>query len=87
MKASLVVHMVKNLPAKQETWVWSLGPEDPSEKGTHSRIPWTEEPGGLKELDTTKWLTHKDQRPDEKEGSWNAGTEEKQTLITLPAML
>ena len=44
--------MVKNLPAKQETWVGSLGQEDPLEKGkaTHSsilawRIPWTEEPG------------------------------------------
>ena len=40
--------MVKNLPAMQETWVWSLGQEDPLEKGmaTHSsiltwRIPWT----------------------------------------------
>ena len=46
--------MVKNLPAKQETWVRSLGCEDPLEKGmaTHSsilawRIPWTEEHGGL----------------------------------------
>ena len=46
--------MVKNLPAVQETWVQSLGREDPLEKGlaTHSsilawRIPWTEEPGGL----------------------------------------
>ena len=46
--------MVKNLPAMQETWVRSLGQEDPLEKGTatHSsilawRIPWTEEPGGL----------------------------------------
>ena len=44
--------MVKNLPATQETWVRSLGLEDPLEKGmaTHSsilawRIPWTEEPG------------------------------------------
>ena len=43
----------KNLPAVQETWVQSLGWEDPLEKGmtTHSsilawRIPWTEEPGG-----------------------------------------
>ena len=48
-----VAHMVKNPPAMQETWVWSLGREDPLEKGmaTHSsilawRIPWTEEPGG-----------------------------------------
>ena len=42
--------MVKNLPAMQETWVQSLGWEDPLEKGmaTQSsiawRIPWTEEP-------------------------------------------
>ena len=45
---------VKNLPAMQETWVQSLGWEDPLEKGkaTHFSIlawgiPWTEEPGGL----------------------------------------
>ena len=44
----------KNLPAMQETCVWSLGWEDPLVKGmaTHSSIlawtiPWTEEPGGL----------------------------------------
>ena len=61
--------MVKNLPAMQETWVQSLGQEDPLKKGmaTHSsvlawRIPWIEEPGrlqsmGHKELDTTKQLT------------------------------
>ena len=43
-----------NLPAIQETWVHSLGQEDPLEKGmaTYSsilawRIPWTEEPHGL----------------------------------------
>ena len=46
--ASLVAHLVKNLPAVWETWVRSLGWEDPLEKGkaTHSsilawRIPWT----------------------------------------------
>ena len=46
--ASLVALLVKNLPAMQETWVRSLGWEDPLEKGktTHSsilawRIPWT----------------------------------------------
>ena len=45
---------VKNLHVMQETWVPSLGQEDPLEKemATHSsifawRIPWTEEPGGL----------------------------------------
>ena len=47
--------MVKNLPATQETWVLSLGQEDPLEKGsaTYSsiiawRIPWTGELGGLR---------------------------------------
>ena len=46
--ASLVVQLVKNLPAMWQTWVRSLGWEDPLEKGkaTHSsilawRIPWT----------------------------------------------
>ena len=49
--------MVKNLPVMQETWVQSLGWEDPLEKGmaTHSsilawRILWTEEPGGLQSM-------------------------------------
>ena len=55
---------VKNLPARQETRVLSLGWEDPLEKemATHSsilawKIPWTEEPDspwGHKELDTTE---------------------------------
>ena len=36
--ASLPAQMVKNLPAVQETWVRSLGQEDPLEKGTHSSI-------------------------------------------------
>ena len=51
---SLVAQMVKNLPAMHETWVQSLGWEDPLEEGmaTYSsifvwRILWTEEPGGL----------------------------------------
>ena len=46
--ASLVAQLLKNLPAMQETWVQSLGWEDPVEerKATHSsilswRIPWT----------------------------------------------
>ena len=52
--ASLVAQMVKRLPAMWETWVLSLGREDPLEKemAIHSsilawRIPWTEELGGL----------------------------------------
>jgi len=55
--ASLVAQMVKNPPAMQETWIWTLGWEDPLEKemATHSsipawRIPWTEEPGGLQSM-------------------------------------
>ena len=48
---------VKHLPARQKTWVQSLGQEDPLEKemATYSstlawEIPWTEEPGGLQSL-------------------------------------
>ena len=55
--ASVVTHMVKNLPAMQEIWVQFLRWEDPLEKGlaTHSsilswRIPWTEEPGGVRSM-------------------------------------
>ena len=61
--------MVKNLPAMWETWVRSLGREDPLEKemATHSsvlawRIPWKEESGrrrGCKESDTTEQLSKK----------------------------
>ena len=49
--------VVKNLPAKQEMQVWSLGWEDPlkREMATHSsiiawRLPWTEEAGGLQSM-------------------------------------
>ena len=52
--ASLMVQWVKNLPAKQETRVHSLGQEDLLQEGMATRssilawkIPWTEEPGGL----------------------------------------
>ena len=58
IRVSLVVEIVKALPAVQETPVWSLGWEDALEKGmtTHSsllawRIPWTEEPGGLQSME------------------------------------
>ena len=66
-RASLVAQMVKNLPAVWETQVWSLGWEDPLEKGivTHSSIlawiiPWSlvgYNPWGYKELDMTEWLS------------------------------
>ena len=55
--ASLVAQMVKNPPAMQETWVRSLGGEDPLQEGmaTHSsilawRIPWIEDPSGLRSM-------------------------------------
>ena len=55
--ASLVAQMIKNLPAMRDTWVPSLGWENPLEEGmaTHSsipawRIPWAEEPGGLQSI-------------------------------------
>ena len=61
MPYSLVAKMVKNLPAMQDTWVRSLGQEDPLQKGmaTHFsvlalKIPWTEEPGGLQSMGCKK---------------------------------
>ena len=52
-----MAHLVKNLPAMQETWVRPLGWEDPLEKemATHSnilawRIPWTEETSRLQSM-------------------------------------
>ena len=49
-----MAQIVKNLPAMQETWVQSLGWEDPLEEGVAAhasipawRMPRTEEPGGL----------------------------------------
>ena len=52
---------VVNLPTMQETWVQSLGWEDPLEEemATHSSIPawrttWTEEPGRLQSMEVTR---------------------------------
>ena len=60
-QASLVAHIVKNLPVMQETLVRSLSREYPLEKemAIHSsilawRIPWTEEPGGLPSVGSQK---------------------------------
>ena len=66
--ASLEAQRLKRLPAMRETWVRSLGREDPLEKGmaTHSsilawRIPWTEEPGRLQSMGSQRvghdWAT------------------------------
>ena len=68
MVTSLVAEMVKHLPIMWETWVWSLGQEDPLEKeiATHSSTLPGKSHGqrslvgyilwGCKELDTTEWL-------------------------------
>ena len=62
--ASLMVQMAKNLHAMQETWIRSLGQEDPPEKemAIHSsilawEIPWSGEPGGLQSIGSQKsWI-------------------------------
>ena len=58
---SLVAQMVKNLSGMQETQVWTLGWEDPLEKGKAMhfrilawRIPWTEEPDGLQSMQSQR---------------------------------
>ena len=64
-----MAQIVKNLPAMQETYVWSLGWEDPLNKRmvTHSSIlagwiPWTEELGGLQFMESQRvrygWATN-----------------------------
>ena len=64
-----MAQMAKNLPAMQETWVPSLGQEDPLKKGMaiHSRIlawriPWTEEPSRLQSMRSQRvghnWATN-----------------------------
>ena len=67
-RASLVAQRVKCLPAMRETWVWSLGQEDPLEKemAMHSstlawKIPWTQKPGGPQSMGSQRirhnWAT------------------------------
>ena len=66
---SLVAQVVKSLPAMRETWVQSLGQEDPLENeiATHSsilvwKIPWIEEPGRLQSMGSQRvghnWVTN-----------------------------
>ena len=69
MGASLVAQIIKNYPAMQETWVQSMGREDPLEKGMQPTPVFLPEkshgqrsladnsPWGSKESDTTEWLT------------------------------
>ena len=60
--------LVKNLPAMQEIWIWSLDQEDPLGKGMQPtpvffawRTPWTEEPEGLHSMGSQRvrhdWVT------------------------------
>ena len=74
---SLVAQTVKHLLTMRETWVRSLGQEDPLEKGmaTHSsihawKIPWTKEPGGLQSMGSQRVA---DTGSNGKESAWNAG--------------
>ena len=64
VRSSLVAQRVKCLPAMQETWVWSLGQEDPL--ATHSstlawKNSWTEKPGRLQSMGSQRarhdWVT------------------------------
>ena len=61
---SLVAQTVKHLPTVRETWVRSLGQEEPLEKemATHSstlawKIPWTEKPGRQQSMGSLDFLT------------------------------
>ena len=61
--ASLVAHLVKNPPAMRETWVQSLGCEDPLQKGKAYPLQYSglensmDCPWGRKESDTTEQLS------------------------------
>ena len=68
--------VLKNLPEMQETWVWSLGWDDPLEKemATHSsihawRIAWTEKPGWLQSLGS-KRIRHNVAMKWQQQNSW-----------------
>ena len=57
----LVAWMIKNLSAMQETWLQSLGQEDPLEKGMATcfsifawKTPWTKKPGWLQSMGSQK---------------------------------
>ena len=64
MQAFLLAQLVKSLPAMRETWIWSLGWEGPLEKGNATISVFRPgefhgvcSPWGLKESDTTEWLS------------------------------
>ena len=81
-RASLVAQTVKNPPATQDTWVQSLGWEDPLEKRMVTpsgdlawRIPWTEKPGSLQSMGSQRaghdWVTNTHTFPSYREASWH----------------
>ena len=64
LRAFLEGQVIKNLPAKKETWVQSLGEEDPLEKAMVTypnilalRIPWTKEPDDVLSMGVTNSWT------------------------------
>ena len=76
----LVAQMVKKLPAVREIQVRFLGQEDPLDKGMTTRssvfdwrIPWTEEPDGLKStgLQSRTWLDDEHYMNSDKEQPWS----------------
>ena len=74
-----VVQRVKRLHTMQETWVRSLGQEDPLEKelATHSstlawEIPWTEKPGGLQPMGLQRVRPNSATKQEDTWGKWAA---------------
>ena len=74
---SLVIHLVKNLPAMQETQVQPLSGEDPLEKemATHSsilawKVPWTEEPGKLPSMGSQRIRHDLETKPPQPVSRW-----------------
>ena len=85
-----MAHMVKKLPAVWETWVWSLGWEDPLEEGlaAHSnilawRISWMEEPGRLQSMASQR-VGH--DWPQKQQHTYMWGFLAAQMVKSLPAM-
>ena len=85
-----MAHMVKKLPAVWETWVWSLGWEDPLEEGlaAHSnilawRISWMEEPGRLQSRASQR-VGH--DWPQKQQHTYMWGFLAAQMVKSLPAM-
>ena len=83
LRTSLVAQTVKRLPIMRETWVRSLGQEDPLEKemAAHSsilawKIPWTEEPGRLQSMGSQR-VRH----------NWATSLTHSRTLIIDPVSL